>query len=146
MKRLHVHNSVRDLDRSVAFYTALFGQAPSVTKPDYAKWMLDDPAVNFAISTRGAGTGVDHLGFQFDDEDDLDAFRERAVAAGTANRPENDAVCCYAHSDKHWSEDPDGLAWEGFRTMGEAAVYHAPANCCAGDEARQGQSEASCCG
>lgn len=132
MKRLHVHNRVSDIERSVSYYTALFGQPPSVRKDDYAKWMIDDPAVNFAVSTRGAGRGIDHLGFQFDSDRELADFRARAERAGDANRSETDTVCCYARSDKHWSTDPDGLAWEGFRTMMEAAVYReSDGRCCA---------------
>lgn len=147
MKRLHVHNQVKDIERSVSFYTTLFGQSPDVLKVDYAKWMIDDPAVNFAISTQGFGHGIDHLGFQFDTEEELTAFRARAEQAGDANRAEMDSVCCYARSDKHWSTDPDGLAWEGFRTMAQAAVYREPAgHCCSDSEEAGARANAAACG
>ncbi|MDZ7839865.1 MAG: ArsI/CadI family heavy metal resistance metalloenzyme [Gammaproteobacteria bacterium] len=135
MKRLHIHVGVEDIDRSIRFYSALFGAEPVKTKPDYAKWMLDDPHVNFAISTRVGRTGVDHLGLQADDEDELQALRERLQNADMATFDEGEAVCCYARSDKTWVRDPAGVAWEAYRTMADARVFsdEAPAGaeaCC----------------
>lgn len=125
MNRLHVHIRVNDLDRSRAFYAALFGAEPTKVKPDYVQWRLDDPRVNFAISPAGAGaaTGVDHLGVQSDDEAGLEALNARLLAAGEATAPEKDTTCCYAHSNKHWTADPDGVVWEAFHTMADAAVF-----------------------
>ncbi len=123
MKRFHVHVSVPDIDRSVGFYSALFGAEPAVTRPDYAKWMLEDPRVNFAISTRGAGEGVNHLGFQVDSEDELALLRTQAQSAGLALIDEAGANCCYAHANKHWLADPAKVAWEVFHTLGEIEVY-----------------------
>jgi catechol 2,3-dioxygenase-like lactoylglutathione lyase family enzyme len=124
MKRLHVHVGVDDLDRSVAFYSGLFGAEPSVTKPDYAKWMLDDPRVNFAISHKaGASKGVEHLGIQVDDADELANVYGRLKAAGGPVLEEGATTCCYAKSEKSWIADPDGVVWEAFLTNGDAAVY-----------------------
>ena len=124
MKRLHIHVSVDRLDRSVRFYSALFGSEPIVLKPDYAKWMLDDPRVNFAISAgRHAQSGVAHLGIQAESEAELGQVYGRLRAAGGAVLEESDTICCYAKSEKKWIDDPDRLAWETFLTKGEAAVY-----------------------
>lgn len=125
MKRLHVHVSVADLERSIQFYSTLFGAGPSVQKPDYAKWMLEDPRVNFAISERGHETGVDHLGMQAEDAMELEAIGARLKAAAALARQEQGATCCYARSDKYWTEDPQGVRWENFLTHGEAATYSA---------------------
>jgi len=123
MKRLHVHIHVTDLEESIAFYGALFGEAPTVEKPDYAKWMLDDPAVNFAISARGGDAGISHLGFQLDDEAALGALTGRLRAAGRGTLDQNDAKCCYARSDKAWASDPQGVAWENFVTHGAIETF-----------------------
>lgn len=124
MNRLHVHVGVTDLDASVRFYAALFGAEPTVLHPDYAKWMLDDPRVNFAISLRAEGAaGVNHLGIQTETPEDLDALQQRLGEANIAAQPEQGAHCCYAHSDKHWVRDPSGVVWEAFHTLGEIAVY-----------------------
>jgi len=123
MKRLHVHLSVRDLAESVDFYASLFGSAPDVRKPDYAKWMLDDPRVNFAISQRGRALGVDHLGIQVDDGGELAAVSARLTGAGKPILEQKAAACCYARSDKAWVADPQGVSWETFRTFGEETVY-----------------------
>ncbi|HIV71769.1 MAG TPA: VOC family protein [Candidatus Aquabacterium excrementipullorum] len=124
MKRFHVHVHVDDLARNVAFYSAMFGTQPARVEPDYAKWMLDEPAVNFAISTRGHGhLGVDHLGIQVDSEDDLRAMKAQAQAADMAFIDEGATSCCYARSDKHWIVDPQGLPWEHFRTLGTIPVF-----------------------
>lgn len=123
MKRLHVHLAVEDLNQSIGFYSALFGSAPSVTKDDYAKWMLDDPRVNFAISDRARTPGVDHLGIQVESRDDLTELAERLKAAGETTRDQEATTCCYAHSDKSWVNDPSGVRWETFFTFGEATAY-----------------------
>ena len=124
MKRLHVHVAVEDLAGSIRFYATLFAAEPSVTKPDYAKWMLEDPRVNFAISARGAArTGIEHLGIQVEDEAELAEVHERLSRADRPVREEQAATCCYARSDKQWITDPQGVAWETFLTHGEAPVY-----------------------
>lgn len=141
MKRLHLHVGVADLDRSIAFYTALFGAAPSVAKSDYAKWMLDDPRVNFAISRGRAGNGVEHVGIQAEDEGELAEIYASLAEAGRPIIEEGATTCCYARSEKSWTADPDGLVWEAFLTMGEARVYGeapkletiAPRPCCGPD-------------
>ncbi len=117
MKRLHVHVAVAELDASIAFYSKLFGAQPTVVQPDYAKWMLDDPRVNFAISARGIAPGLDHLGIQTESGAELDDLRSRLNAAGARLVSEAGAACCYARSDKHWVIDPQGLAWEAFHTL-----------------------------
>ncbi len=137
MKRFHVHLHVDDLARSMDFYSKLFAAAPTRVEADYAKWMLDDPAVNFAISTRGSQPGLDHLGFQTDDPAELDALKARAQAADLALLDEGATTCCYAKSEKHWITDPQGIAWEHFHTLGNIPVFRegdAPAGasaCCA---------------
>lgn len=131
MNRFHVHLNVIDLDASIRFYTQLFASDPSVVKPDYAKWMLDDPRINFAISNIGRAPGVDHLGLQADDEAGLREFGRRLDAAGGSVVPEQAANCCYAISDKVWTEDPQGTRWETFHTLGEATTYHAGDAACA---------------
>jgi len=142
MNRFHVHVNVTDLDRSIAFYSQLFGATPSVFKPDYAKWMLDDPRVNFAISRRERAAGVDHLGIQSDDAAGLEAIGARLKAADAVSLAEVGTTCCYAHSDKYWAEDPQGLRWETFHTHGDATTYYAPAA-----EPDQASGEAgACCG
>ncbi len=123
MKRLHVHVSVGDLAESVRFYSTLFAAAPTVTKSDYAKWMLDDPRVNFAISTRGRQPGLDHLGIQVEDEDELHAVYDRLQQADRPVLEEGATTCCYARSEKAWISDPQGLAWETFLTRGQSTVY-----------------------
>lgn len=123
MKRMHVHVAVENLPRSIDFYTTLFGTEPAVVKPDYAKWMLNDPRVNFAISDRTRTTGVDHLGIQVDSGEELAELAGRLKAAGEVTRDQAAATCCYAKSDKAWVDDPSGLRWETFHTRGEAVVY-----------------------
>jgi catechol 2,3-dioxygenase-like lactoylglutathione lyase family enzyme len=122
MKRLHVHVAVSDLERSIGFYSTLFASQPSVRKEDYAKWMLDDPRVNFAISTHGTG-GVDHLGIQVESDDELRELAGRLKAAGETTRDQEATTCCYAQSNKAWVNDPAGLRWETFFTFGEATSY-----------------------
>ena len=139
MKRLHVHVSVTDLPQSVRFYSALFAAQPSVLKEDYAKWMLDDPRVNFAISNRGAKAGLDHLGIQAEDEGELEEIGSRLAQADVSVLPQKAASCCYAKSDKYWTLDPQGVAWESFHTLDSVPVY--------GSDTRiqTGERKAACC-
>lgn len=123
MKRLHVHISVDDLSQSIRFYSALFGAEPSITKADYAKWTVDDPRVNFAISTRGAKSGLDHLGIQVETADELHEVYGRLQTAGRPVFEQGETTCCYAKSEKAWIADPQGVSWETFLTTGESAVY-----------------------
>jgi catechol 2,3-dioxygenase-like lactoylglutathione lyase family enzyme len=123
MKRFHVHVGVADLAQSIRFYSALFASEPSVVKSDYAKWMLDDPRINFAISQRGSGAGVNHLGLQVDDAEELEQVHERLKGAEGAIVAEKDIACCYARSDKYWITDPQGVAWETFRSLATVPFY-----------------------
>lgn len=123
MKRLHINLAVDNLEDSVRFYSALFDSEPGVRKDDYARWLLDDPRVNFAITTRGDAAGIDHLGIQVDDEAELDAVYSRLERAGGPRLDEGDTTCCYARSRKQWITDPQGVAWEAFLTLGESPVY-----------------------
>jgi len=134
MKRFHVHVAVPDLAQSIRFYSTLFGAEPAVVKDDYAKWMLEDPRVNFAISRRGAAPGIDHLGFQVESDAELGEIRSRLQAAGASGLEEKDVSCCYARSDKYWTTDPSGVAWESFRSLGTVPLYYGEvkqAACCA---------------
>ena len=138
MKRLHVHVGVENLDASIRFYNALFAAEPSVTKRDYAKWMLEDPRVNFAISKRGSGTGIRHLGIQVEDRAELADVYSRLKRAAAPVLEEGATTCCYAKSEKSWIEDPQGVQWETFLTTGENTDYgHDPiteqraTSCCA---------------
>jgi catechol-2,3-dioxygenase len=146
-KRFHVHLNVADLKQNIGFYSKMFGAEPARREIDYAKWMLDDPKLNFAISTRGAATGIDHLGLQTDDPAELAAMRARAKAADLAMAVEGSTTCCYAKSDKHWITDPQGIAWEHFHTMAQSMTFGAPAvkaaaACC---PARAADLQAACC-
>jgi predicted enzyme related to lactoylglutathione lyase len=123
MKRMHVHVSVDDLRRSIDFYSALFATQPRVVKTDYAKWMLDDPRVNFAISSRGRQTGLDHLGIQVEGKDELNEVYARLRRAGGDVIEQGQTSCCYAKSEKSWIDDPAGIAWETFLTTGESTDY-----------------------
>jgi Glyoxalase/Bleomycin resistance protein/Dioxygenase superfamily len=136
MKRFHVHLHVDDLGKSIGFYSKLFAADPIRVEGDYAKWMLDDPRINFAISTRGSKPGIDHLGFQTDDSAELAEMKTRAESADMALLDEGETTCCYARSEKHWVTDPQGIAWEHFHTLGNIPVF----NQAAGDGA-----EATCC-
>ena len=157
MKRFHVHVGVSDLDQSIAFYATLFGAQPTVTKTDYAKWMLDDPRVNFAISAEHhAAKGIEHLGIQAENEGELSEVYARLKAADRPMLEEGATTCCYAKSEKSWISDPDGVVWEAFHTNGEATVYgDSPAlgamsvnasasNCCAPALAT-GPAPTACC-
>jgi predicted enzyme related to lactoylglutathione lyase len=135
MNRFHVHLNVADLKASISFYSKLFASEPSLIKPDYAKWMLEDPRINFAISNTGRALGVDHLGIQAESGDALAALGQRLDAAGGTVVPEQAAICCYAKSDKLWTEDPQGTRWETFHTLGDATSYYAGEQACATDGA-----------
>ena len=155
MKRLHVSVAVSDLDHSVQFYATLFGAAPTVLKSDYAKWMLEDPRVNFSISSRGAHKGVDHLGIQVEDDAELAAVAGRLARAGESVHEQKATTCCYARSNKAWVHDPEGIAWETFHSFGTSTVYGEEhpdddtvaatenAACCAPNENKAASS--SCC-
>jgi catechol 2,3-dioxygenase-like lactoylglutathione lyase family enzyme len=123
MKRFHIHVSVPSLPESIRFYSQLFGAAPAVEKTDYAKWMLEDPRINFAISTRRQPVGVNHLGFQVDSEEELRGLQTQLQAADARLIQEDQQPCCYARSDKYWVTDPTGIAWETFHTLGAIPVY-----------------------
>jgi catechol 2,3-dioxygenase-like lactoylglutathione lyase family enzyme len=125
MKRFHVHVAVPDLDAGIRFYSTLFGAEPSVRKDDYAKWMLDEPRLNFAISHRGGPAGVNHLGFQVDSDDELEALHAKLETADRTVVAEKGANCCYARSDKYWITDPAGIAWESFHTLGSIPMFGA---------------------
>ena len=146
MKRIHIHIGVEKLDESIRFYSAIFGAEPVKTKPDYAKWMLEDPRVNFAISTRASKNGVDHLGIQVDENDELQEIRARVKAADMAVFEEGETVCCYAKSEKSWVQDPAGIAWEAYRTMEDAQIFSSKgavsvSACCAAPSI----SQTACC-
>ncbi len=136
MKRFHVHLHVDNLAKSIGFYSQLFAAEPVRVEGDYAKWMLDDPRINFAISTRGDKPGIDHLGFQTDDAAELAELKERAEAADMALLDEGTTTCCYARSDKHWVTDPQGIAWEQFHTLGNIPVF---------SEGKSGNDAQACC-
>jgi catechol 2,3-dioxygenase-like lactoylglutathione lyase family enzyme len=138
MKRMHVHLGVDDLERSIRFYSALFAAEPSVRHGDYAKWQLDDPRVNFAISTRGKKAGLDHLGIQAESEAELEELGARLAQADVGVLPQKNAACCYAKSDKYWTLDPQGVAWESFHTLEAIPVYGA-------DTASRARTEETAC-
>ena len=140
MKRFHVHVAVNDLEQSIRFYSALFGAEPAMKKPDYAKWMLDDPRINFAISNRCAKTGIDHLGLQADNGAELEEIGARLAQADVSTMAQKGANCCYAKSDKYWTIDPQGVAWESFHTLDSVPMY--------GQDTRSASSQpakAACC-
>ena len=137
MKRFHVHVHVEDLAASIAFYSKLFAAAPARVQSDYAKWMLDDPRINFAISSRGGQPGVDHLGLQADSEEELVDLKARAQTAGMTLLDEGETTCCYARSDKYWLTDPDGVAWEQFHTLDSIPTFS--------DAKKAGAAEAAAC-
>lgn len=123
MSRFHIHIAVDDLAQSVKFYAAVFGREPSIVKADYAKWALDDPHLNFAISTRGKRKGLDHVGLQAANDAELQAMRQRLEQAGIHGLAQEGTTCCYANSDKYWVQDPTGIAWETFHTLSSAPVF-----------------------
>lgn len=148
MKRFHIHVGVSDLEKSVQFYSTLFGQKPTKLKADYAKWMLEDPRLNFAISTRVGENGVDHLGIQVENAPELSEITERLKKADLGVYDEGETTCCYAESNKAWVQDPSGLAWEAYQTMKDAQIFgekdesDGDSACCAPDTASKG---GSCC-
>ena len=148
MKRMHIHVGVDHLDQAIRFYNVLFGAEPAKTKADYAKWMLDDPCLNFAISTRSEKTGVDHLGIQVEEDHELVDLRARLKEADLSVFDEGETVCCYARSDKSWVEDPAGIAWEAYKTMDEALFFSSNDDIGAGAKAAVIPEETSsgCCG
>jgi catechol 2,3-dioxygenase-like lactoylglutathione lyase family enzyme len=139
VKRIHLHVNVPDLSQSIAFYNTLFGAGPAVVRDDYAKWMLDDPKVNFAISQRARAGGVDHIGIQVDNADELGELAGRLKAAGAETFDQEATTCCYARSDKSWVNDPAGVRWETFFTFGEATSYGE-------DEVLPVPAASACCG
>ncbi|MFZ3123963.1 MAG: ArsI/CadI family heavy metal resistance metalloenzyme [Acidovorax sp.] len=150
MNRFHVHLHVDDLAKNIAFYSKLFAAEPSRVESDYAKWMLDDPRVNFAISTRGDRPGLDHLGFQVDDAAGLAQLKARAEAADMALLDEGATSCCYARSEKHWITDPQGIAWEHFHTLGNIPVFSeagkaTEAGACCASAPTPEKAAAACC-
>jgi lactoylglutathione lyase len=154
MKRFHVHVHVQDLGKNIAFYSAMFGQEPARKEADYAKWMLTDPPVNFAISTRGTTPGVDHLGVQVETQEELASMKANATKADMALLDEGETTCCYARSDKYWVTDPQGIAWEQFHTLDSVPVFGRPAAfkaasesaCCEPRSQPPGQPARACCG
>ena len=151
MKRFHVHTHVNDLQASIAFYSKLFAAPPTRVEGDYAKWMLEDPRVNFAISTRGSKPGIDHLGLQTDTAEELAELKARAEAADMTLLDQGATTCCYARSDKHWITDPQGIAWEHFHTLGNIPVFRegedaGSAACCTPSQTPAAEPEpAACC-
>jgi len=147
MKRFHVHAHVEDLQASIAFYSKMFAAEPTRVEADYAKWMIEDPRINFAISTRGGKPGVDHLGIQTDTEEELRELQAQAQAADMTLLDAGETSCCYARSDKYWLTDPQGIAWEQFHTLGNIPTFgggeaktQAATSCCASSKA-----SSSCC-
>jgi hypothetical protein len=159
VKRLHVHVAVENLTEAIGFYSTLFAATPSIVKPDYAKWMLDDPRVNFAISTRAGRIGLDHLGIQVENADELQEVYGRLRAADRPVVEEGNTTCCYAQSEKSWVGDPAGIPWEVFLTSGERAFYGTSAaqpdgvrvagqpraKVCCGDQRRDAPAPLACC-
>ena len=146
MKRFHIHVGVANLEESVQFYSTLFGQNPVKRKPDYAKWMLEDPRLNFAISTLTKEKGVDHLGIQVEESGELSEITSRLKNADLGIFDEGETTCCYSKSSKAWVKDPSGLAWEAYQNMGDAEVYsektESESGCCVPEP---GGVKASCC-
>jgi len=146
MKRLHIHVGVNDIEKAVHFYSALFGADPVKTKEDYAKWLLEDPRINFAVSTGCESQGVNHLGVQVDEEDELAELTGRLSSAGLPVWDEGETECCYARSEKAWVKDAAGIPWEAYRTMGEVARYYGDSAEPTGEPpASHSETEASCC-
>jgi len=150
MKRFHVHAAVPDLQKSIRFYSTMFGTEPTVVKDDYAKWMLEDPPVNFAISPRGAAAGINHLGFRVDQPSELEEIHGRLQAADAGVEEEKNVACCYARSNKYWVTDPAGVPWESFQSLGTIPFYHGESSeavesaCCAPTAGTEEQEAARC--
>jgi len=147
MKRFHVHVAVSDLEASTRFYSSMFGMPPTVQKHDYAKWMLEDPRVNFAISERASAPGINHLGIQAEDAAELEDIHQRLQSADASITSEKGANCCYATSDKHWVQDPSGIAWESFRSLDSIPFYGEDSHKSADKAAETGSAcgGTSCC-
>ncbi len=141
MKRFHVHVSVPDLAQSIRFYSTLFGTEPAVIKDDYAKWMLEDPRINFAISQRGGSVGINHLGLQTDSNEELEGLHAQLQQADVAAHAENEVSCCYARSNKYWVTDPTGIAWETFHSLGSVPTFNGETQPAAVTDA----TSAACC-
>ena len=144
MKRFHVHVAVKDLESSIRFYSALFGAEPTVSKPDYAKWMVDDPRINFRDLTARRADGVNHLGLQVDSDDGLEALRAQAESADLVAAADRGGTCCYARSDKYWYTDPQGIAWETYHTLKQVECFggdDGAASQCGADR----ESQSACC-
>jgi catechol 2,3-dioxygenase-like lactoylglutathione lyase family enzyme len=150
MKRFHIHLAVDNLDQNIQFYSTLFGREPSVRHDDYAKWMLDDPRINFAISNRSAKIGVDHMGIQAENEQELQDIKQRLDATQRPVESQEQAACCYMRSDKHWVTDPQGIAWESFHSLTEIPTFNEktalsdgenPFTCCPAED-----KTTPCCG
>lgn len=137
MKRLHVHVAIDDLQKSIRFYSALFAAEPTVVKPDYAKWSLEDPRVNFAISKRGRKAGLDHLGIQVENAEELEEMNQRLSNAELPTTSQVGTTCCYAKSDKHWTIDPQGIPWESFHSLTNVPMY--------GQDIQPEESASACC-
>ena len=148
MKRMHIHISVEDLDKNIEFYSVMFGEQPTVQQADYAKWRLDEPSINFAVSAKGRTVGLNHLGFELDSDADLEEMSRRIDEHNLDKQEDKGANCCYAESDKYWSMDPQGIPWENFHTLSDIPVYGESnqksqtiaAQCCAG-----GSINSQCC-
>lgn len=136
MKRFHIHISVVDLDKSIQFYSKVFNSEPTVLKNDYAKWALDDPMINFAISNRSSKTGLDHVGIQTESDEEMQQLQSQLQQAGIEGIAQAGTSCCYAKSDKYWIQDPQGIAWETFHSLGEVPVF---------GETQQSDSSSACC-
>lgn len=152
MKRLHVHLSVDNLEQNVNFYSAMFGCQPTVEQDDYAKWMLDDPRVNFAISNRSKKLGLDHLGIQAETESELQGVKQLLDATQVPIETQDGMACCYSQSDKHWVTDPQGIAWESFQTLNDIPTFNgqdseseSDSACCPAP-APETKKKSSCCG
>jgi len=153
MKRMHVHLSVENLNQNIDFYSTMFGCAPTLQHDDYAKWMLDDPRVNFAISNRTSKTGLDHLGIQAENDSELQDIKKSLDATQKPIEAQEETSCCYSRSDKYWITDPQGIAWESFHSLSEIPTFNEdkPASnennsaCCPGDDNSATTSSSSCC-
>jgi len=153
MKRMHIHISVDNLESNIKFYSTLFGCEPTIQHKDYAKWRLDDPMVNFAISDKGRENGLNHLGFELDSDDELEAISKRIDENNLDKLEEKGASCCYAQSDKYWTLDPQGIPWENFHTLGDIPVYGENSSkdaenamqCCSGEDSDIEKAQSKCC-
>jgi len=150
MKRLHIHLAVEDLNKNIQFYSTVFGCQPTVQHTDYAKWMLDDPRINFAISNRSSKLGLDHLGLQVESDHELDDLKQHLDATQQPIESQEGASCCYVRSDKHWIIDPQGIAWESFHSLSEIPTFNEADALSDGENPYAcrpaGNSESSCCG